>query len=157
MNNLLRDLVVEEKIAVFINNVMIVTEMEEEHDEIVEKVLRRLEENDLFVKPKKYVCKTREVGFLGVSYASPLIWKLHFYGVIIQAHLPWQPPFLQHILGQCYNPLGILSSMVEILLFNSVFHDGITPVSVSTLKPLLGVIEVLLLKPQISFILSVCI
>ena len=55
MNNLLRDLVVEEKIAVFINNVMIVTEMEEGHDEIVEKVLRRLEENDLFVKPKKYV------------------------------------------------------------------------------------------------------
>ena len=55
MNNLLRDLVVEEKISVFINNVMIVTEMEEGHDEIVEKVLRRLEENDLFVKPKKYV------------------------------------------------------------------------------------------------------
>ena len=46
---------VEKKVAVFINNVMIVTEMEEGHDEIVEKVLRRLEENDLFVKPKKYV------------------------------------------------------------------------------------------------------
>ena len=70
MNNLLRDLVVEEKIAVFINNVMIVTEMEEGHDEIVEKVLRRLEENDLFVKPKKYVWKAKEVGFLGVIIGS---------------------------------------------------------------------------------------
>ena len=30
--------------------------------------------------------------------------------------------------------------MAEILLFNLVFHDGVTPVSVSTLKPLLGVI-----------------
>ena len=29
--------------------------------------------------------------------------------------------------------------MVEILLFNSIFHDGVTPVSVSILKPLLGV------------------
>jgi len=66
MNDLLRDLVVEKKIAVFINDVMIAMEMEEGHDEIVEEVLRRLEENDLFVKPEKYVWKVREVGFLGV-------------------------------------------------------------------------------------------
>ena len=66
MNDLLRDLVVEEKIAVFIDDIMIVTETEEEHDEIVEEVLRRLEENNLFVKPEKYVQKVREVGFLGV-------------------------------------------------------------------------------------------
>jgi len=38
--------------------------------------------------------------------------------------------------------------MVEILLFNSVFHDGVTLVSVSTLKPLLGAIEVFPLKPE---------
>jgi len=55
MNDLLRDLVVEEKVAVFINNVIVATETEERHDEIVEEVLRRLEENDLFVKPEKCV------------------------------------------------------------------------------------------------------
>jgi len=66
MNELLRDWVVEEKVVVFIDNVMIATETEEGHDEIVEKVLRRLEENDLFVKPEKCVWKVREVGFLGV-------------------------------------------------------------------------------------------
>jgi len=66
MNDLLRDLVVEEKVAVFIDDVMIATEIEEEHDEIIEEVLRRLEENDLFVKLEKYVWKVREVGFLGV-------------------------------------------------------------------------------------------
>ena len=43
MNDLLRDLVVEEKIVVFIDDVMIAIETEEGHDEIVEKVLRRLE------------------------------------------------------------------------------------------------------------------
>ena len=53
MNNLLRDLVVEEKVAVFIDDVMVATETEKGHDEIVEKVLRRLEKNDLFVKPEK--------------------------------------------------------------------------------------------------------
>ena len=45
---------------------MIATEIEEGHNEIVEEVLRRLEENNLFVKPGKYMQKVREVGFLGV-------------------------------------------------------------------------------------------
>ena len=66
MNDLLRDLVIEEKVAVFIDDVMVVTETEEGHDEIVEEVLKRLEENDLFVKPEKCVWKVREVGFSGV-------------------------------------------------------------------------------------------
>ena len=66
MNDLLRDLVVEEKVAVFIDDVIIVTETEEGHDKIVEEVLRRLEENDLFVKLEKCVWKVREVGFLRV-------------------------------------------------------------------------------------------
>ena len=62
MNDLLRDLVVEENI----NDVIVATETKEGHDEIVEEVLRRLEENDLFVKPEKCVWKIREVGFLRV-------------------------------------------------------------------------------------------
>ena len=66
MNDLLRDLVVEEKIAVFIDDIMIATETEERYNEIVEEVLRRLEENDLFVKPEKCVWKVREEGFFGV-------------------------------------------------------------------------------------------
>ena len=36
MNDLLRDLVVEEKVAVFINDVMVAMETEEGHNEIVE-------------------------------------------------------------------------------------------------------------------------
>jgi len=66
MNDLLRDLVVEEKVAVFIDDVIIATETKEGHNEIVEEVLRRLEENNLFVKPEKCVWKVREVEFLGV-------------------------------------------------------------------------------------------
>jgi len=96
-----------------------------------------------------------------LSYASPPVQKLHPHGKIISQNiqaclLPW-PPFLQHVLWQCCNHLGIPSFIVEILLFNSVFHDGVTPVSVSTLKPPLGVIEVLPLKPWASPILSICI
>ena len=46
---------------------MVTTDTEEEHDELVEEVLRRLEENDLFVKLEKYKWKVREVEFLGVA------------------------------------------------------------------------------------------
>jgi len=31
------------------------TEMKERHDEIVEEILRRLEENDLYIKLEKYI------------------------------------------------------------------------------------------------------
>jgi len=45
---------------------LVATNTEEEHNELVEEVLRRLEENDLFVKPEKCKWKVREVEFLGV-------------------------------------------------------------------------------------------
>ena len=66
MNELLRDLINTGKIAAFIDNVIIGTETEEEHDEIVVEVIRRLEKNDLYVKPEKCKWKVQEVGFLGV-------------------------------------------------------------------------------------------
>jgi len=40
---------------VFINNVLVGTETKEEHNEIVEEILRELEENNLYIKPEKYV------------------------------------------------------------------------------------------------------
>ena len=45
---------------------MVATDIKEGHDELVKEVLRRLEENDLFVKPEKYKWKVREVEFLEV-------------------------------------------------------------------------------------------
>ena len=66
MNDLIRDIIKKEEVAAFIDNVMIITEIEEEHDEIIEEVLRRIEENDLFVKLEKYMWKIREVRFLEV-------------------------------------------------------------------------------------------
>ena len=53
MNELLRDLINTGKVAVFIDDVIVETEMEEEHDELVAEVIQRLEENDLYVKPEK--------------------------------------------------------------------------------------------------------
>ena len=55
MNELLKDLINTGKVAAFIDDVIIGTETEDGHDEIVAEVVRRLEENDLYVKPEK--CK----------------------------------------------------------------------------------------------------
>ena len=54
MNKLLRDLINIGKVAAFIDNVTVETETEEGHDEIVVEVIRKMEENDLYVKPEKY-------------------------------------------------------------------------------------------------------
>ena len=66
MNEILRDLINEGKVAAFVDNVLVKTETEEGHDEIVEEILKRLEENDLYIKPEKYVWKVQKIGFLGV-------------------------------------------------------------------------------------------
>jgi len=66
MNEIMRDLINEGKVAVFVDDVLVGTDGEEGHDEIVVEVLKRLEENDLYVKPEKCSWKTSKVNFLGV-------------------------------------------------------------------------------------------
>ena len=55
INELLRDLINIGKVRSFINDIMVETETEEGHNELVAEILRRLEENDLYVKLEK--CK----------------------------------------------------------------------------------------------------
>ena len=66
MNKLLRDLINTGKVVVFINDMIVETETEEGHDELVMEIIKRLEENDLYVKLEKCKWKAREVEFLGV-------------------------------------------------------------------------------------------
>jgi len=55
INEILRDLINEGKVAAFIDDVLVETETEEGHDEIMEEILRRLKENNLYIKPEKYI------------------------------------------------------------------------------------------------------
>ena len=85
---------------------------------------------DLFKLYTNVICQVHSSGkHISIVHSLPTI----------KVCLPQWPPFLQHILWQCYNYLGIPSSMVEILLLDLVFHNRVTPVSVSILKPLPGV------------------
>jgi len=73
MNELLRDLINIGKGAAFIDDIIIETEIEEEYNEIVAEVIRRLEKNDLYVKLEKCRWKVKEVGFLEVVIGSERI------------------------------------------------------------------------------------
>ena len=73
MNKLLRDLINTGKVATFIDDVIVGMETEEGHDKIVAEVIRKMEENDLYVKLEKYRWKVRKVEFLGVVIGLEVI------------------------------------------------------------------------------------
>jgi len=55
MNDILRDLIDTRDIAAFMDNILVEIKNKKKHDEIVEEVLKRIEENDLYTKPEKCV------------------------------------------------------------------------------------------------------
>ena len=54
INKILQDIINIGEVASFIDNVIVETNEKKDHDEVVEEVVRRLTENDLYVKPEKY-------------------------------------------------------------------------------------------------------
>ena len=54
--------------VIYIDDVMIYTKTDniQEHERIIKKVLKRLEEHDLFAKPEKCTFSVQEVEFLGM-------------------------------------------------------------------------------------------
>ncbi len=65
INEILQNLINTEKVISFINNIIVEMKEKEEHNEMV-KVVKRLAENDLYIKLRKIQVKVREVGFLEV-------------------------------------------------------------------------------------------
>jgi len=55
MNKILQDLINTDKVASFINNIIIETKKEEKHNKVVEEIIKRLAENNLYIRPEK--CK----------------------------------------------------------------------------------------------------
>jgi len=70
MNEILRDIINKGKVAAFVDDILVEIETEEGHDKIMEEVLKRLEENDLYVKPEKCMWKVQKIGFLEVVIGS---------------------------------------------------------------------------------------
>jgi len=55
MNEILQDLINTREVVSFIDDIIVGMKEEKGYDEIVEEVIKRLVENDLYIKPEK--CK----------------------------------------------------------------------------------------------------
>jgi len=55
MNNILQDLIDTGDVAAFINGMLVEIENEKKYDKVVEEILRKMEANDLYLKPEKYI------------------------------------------------------------------------------------------------------
>ena len=53
MNDILRDLIDTGDIVAFMDDMLVGTEDKKKHDKVVEEILRRIEANNLYLKPKK--------------------------------------------------------------------------------------------------------
>ena len=66
MNEILKNIINKEKVAVFVDDVLVGTKTEKGYNKIVKKVLKRLNEDNLYVKLKKCIWKIQKIGFLKV-------------------------------------------------------------------------------------------
>ena len=66
INEILQNLINTREVASFIDYIIMKTGKEKEYDKIVKKVVKRLAENDSYVKAEKYKQKVIKVGFLEV-------------------------------------------------------------------------------------------
>jgi len=91
MDEFLRDLINTGKMGSFIDDIIVETESKGRHNKLVEEILRKLEENDLYVKPEKCRWKIREVDFLGVVIGPE---RIKMEKEKIEAVLDWPVPKL---------------------------------------------------------------
>ena len=66
MNKILRDMINKGKVAAFVDDILVGIETEERYNEIIKEILRRLEKNNLYIKPEKCIWKVWKIGFLEV-------------------------------------------------------------------------------------------
>ena len=88
MNEILWDLINTGEVASFIDNTIVGMEKEEEHNEVIKKVVKRLVENR-YMKPEKCKWKIREIEFLGVVIRPE---RIKIEKEKMKGVLDWQTP-----------------------------------------------------------------
>jgi len=66
MNDIFRTLIAKEIVVVYLDDILIFTEMEEEHKQAVQRVLEVLAEHKLFLHPEKCKFHWKQIGYLGL-------------------------------------------------------------------------------------------
>ena len=100
MNDTLADMIAEGWLVVYMDDILIFSKDKETHHQRTRRVLQRLQEHDLFVKPEKCVFDVQEVEFLG-AIITPNHVKME--GTKLNAIIQWPTPTkvkqIQQFLG----------------------------------------------------------
>lgn len=89
MNSIFSDLITEGKVAVYLDDILIFTVDLNEHRKITKEVLRRLEENDLYLRPEKCEFEKEEMEYLGLIVERG---RVRMDPVKVQAVKDWPAP-----------------------------------------------------------------
>ena len=102
MNHILKELIDEGHVIVYLDDILIFTDTLEEHRQIVRRVLEILRKNKLYLKPEKCEFEVNEVEYLGVIVGSG---KIRMDPKKVSAMTGWKEPTkkkeVQSFLGFC--------------------------------------------------------
>ena len=102
MNHILKELIDEGHVVVYLDDILIFTAEIETHRYLVRRVLEILQENKLYLKPEKCTFEAWEVEYLGLIVGHGTMWM---DPVKIKAVNEWPKPKnkkqLQRFLGFC--------------------------------------------------------
>ena len=66
MDSIFKDLIAEGLIIVYMDDILIFAKDKQQLDKITQKVLQRLQENDLYLKPEKCSFEKTKIDYLGM-------------------------------------------------------------------------------------------
>ncbi|KAF9800350.1 hypothetical protein IEO21_10375 [Rhodonia placenta] len=70
MNKIFHDLIVSGKVLVYLDDILVFSTNKEEHEKVTREVLRRLQENNLFLKPEKCKWNVPKVDYVGYVFSG---------------------------------------------------------------------------------------
>ena len=89
MNLIFADLIAAGKVAVYLDDILIFSSDLAEHRQVVKEVLKRLQENDLYLRPEKCEFEKREVEYLGLLISEG---RVRMDPVKVSAVQDWATP-----------------------------------------------------------------
>jgi hypothetical protein len=89
MNHLFKDLINQNVVVVYMDNILIYTKDLEEHRKVTEEVLRILKDNDLYLKPEKCEFEQTKIEYLGLIISEN---HVKMVKVKVQGVLDWPTP-----------------------------------------------------------------
>jgi hypothetical protein len=110
MNMLFKDEIDLEMVVIYMDNILIFTKTMEEHTEMINRVLKKLEENKLFLKPKKCLFHKSKVEYLGLIISHNTV-KMD--PLKVQAISEWPIPQQKHNIQQFLGFVNFYQHFIE--------------------------------------------